>query len=83
MITAAYVTGVQPTPNSAANMPAHSILASPPLSIPAGGTGVLKLNFKPTLANASYRATLSIYNTDSDEGTYKINLLGTAAAVIP
>ncbi|MFZ4767732.1 MAG: choice-of-anchor D domain-containing protein, partial [Roseimicrobium sp.] len=46
VIAATYLTAVQPTPNSTANMPAHSIAASPPLSIPAGGTGVVKLNFK-------------------------------------
>ena len=69
-----YTTMVTPT----SGVPAHTIVGSAPLSIAPGATGTLNLSFKPTVANSSYKVTMTIYNTDTDEGAYKLNLIGTS-----
>jgi hypothetical protein len=51
-----------------------------PLSIPAGQQQVLTLRFSPT-AGQAYSGTLTLTNTDTDEGICVINL--SATAVIP
>ncbi len=55
---------------------AFSSTQAPPLTIPAGGTGVWKVKFLPTTAGSSYAAKLTLFNSDPDESSYVINLTG-------
>jgi hypothetical protein len=44
--------------------------------IPAGGTATWKVRFWPTAAGSAFTGKLTLYNTDSDESAYIINLTG-------
>ncbi|WP_299456511.1 choice-of-anchor D domain-containing protein [uncultured Microscilla sp.] len=68
----------QPTISSGnTNFSISSSLSS--LEVPVGGAATIQVNFRPT-TTGSKTGTLTIRSNDSDEGTYTINLTGTAAA---
>lgn len=56
----------------------------PPASvIPAGGTSTWRVAFKPLAVGVAYTGRLTLYNSDSDEGAYVINLTGTGDTSAP
>lgn len=55
---------------------AFSLTQGAPTSIPAGGTGIVKVRFLPTAAGSSFTGKITVNNSDPDETSYVINLTG-------
>lgn len=55
---------------------AFSLTQTAPTSIPAGGTGIIKVRFLPTAAGSGFTGKITVNNSDPDETSYVINLTG-------
>jgi hypothetical protein len=53
-----------------------SVVSRQPLTVPAGGVGVLRIRFAPG-ARRPYRATLGLTTNDPDERRLTVTLRGT------
>lgn len=62
---------------------AFTTIQAPPQLIPAGGSGVWKVSFRPTTVSAAYTGKLTLYSSDADENAFVINVSGSGDSTAP